>query len=577
MNKSVKEIIDGMTIEQKVGQLFTFGFAGIFPHPDIMEGIEQHNAAAFRVTPTSRKFKRYFDADHPGAKRVVREPELHERDYVDDGDRAPRVSAEKYAEVLNEIRQRSIDAGSGIPVYFSLDFEGNQSCNAVFEGIEGIPHPMGLVASGDAKLVYDVANRLALTLSAIGFDVIHSPVLDVNTDPRNPEIGARSFSPDPEVVAEYATHYIRGLMDGGIIPVGKHFPGRGHSAQDAHFDVPVIDESLERMEKVHLYPYKELIKAGLPAVMLAHTVYPALDPSGEIATLSKPIITGTLREKLGFEGVVTTDSFTMGGLVSRYEVLEAAVRTIEAGVDLILLKDDNALRSEVYHGLIDAVESGRLTEERVEESVERVLKMKEKFGILDTKKVIKDAKKVPGIICNKQTADVLQKAAEKTILELRSDGRTMPVTPDQNVLIIEEKGILHKMFNDEFNHAGALYEAMARRGFSPGYIEFDSDSHEKAWDMICRRAPQYDVIVHTGYYNRGTTPQTEFFARFKSLDKPTVFVTNSPYSSQTVTPDMQNVLVIFTPTSRTMDVAADVLTGKKQAGAKLGFDPDKAY
>ena len=359
----INKLLNSMTLEQKIGQMLALGFSGTYPHPDIVRMIEQYHIAGFRVTPAGRKFVRYLKPGSPGEARVVRALEADEREYGAQIT-APNVPPVEYARVLNTLRQRALDTGAHIPLYFALDFEGSQSIDYYAPGMSGFPHPMGLAQSGDPTLARRVARAIGAQLNAVGINWIHSPDLDVNTDPRNPEINTRSYSPDPQIVAEYATQALLGFNDANLIATGKHFPGRGHSSQDAHFDVAVIGESRERMNAAHLAPYRALIQAGLPAIMLAHSIFPALDPSREVATISQPIVTGILREELGFDGVVMTDSFTMGGLANRYEIPDAAVRAIEAGVDLVLLKDENALRGEVYRGLFDAVRAKRLRRTR---------------------------------------------------------------------------------------------------------------------------------------------------------------------------------------------------------------------
>ena len=582
----IEQLVNTMTLEQKIGQMLALGFSGTYPHADILRMIEQYHVAGFRVTPGSRKFIRELKPGSAGEPRVRRAPESDERTY---GAKlaAPSVSAQEYARTLNVLRQRALDTGAGIPLYFALDFEGNQSIDFYAPGMSGFPHPMGIAQSGDPSLARRVAYAIGAQLNAVGINWIHSPVLDVNTDPLNPEINTRSYSPDPGSVAEYATQALHGFTDANIIATGKHFPGRGQSAQDAHYDVNVIRESRARMNEIHLAPYRALIQAGLPAIMLAHSSFPALDPAGTLATISKPIVTDVLRSALGFTGVIMTDSFTMGGLANQYDIPEAAVHAVEAGVDLVLLKDENALRGEVYRGLLDAVRTKRISEDQVNASVQRVLTAKNRAGLFDGGRGIVDAERVPEKLCAPEFARIANESAEKSVVVLRAQENVLPLKPGSRVLVVEQVNVLHRRLNDATAYPGALYHALLERGIHATYTDFDTTTFEDAWKIIQVRAQDADVIVHTGYYERasanlagaGASAQAglgrEHHERFASLGKPTIFVTNSPYP-YIVSPQMQTVVVTFSAFATSMRAVARVLCGELPARV-LNFDPTKAY
>ncbi len=573
-NEHITQLLNSMTLEEKIGQMLALGFSGTYPHPDILRMIEQYHIAGLRVTPSSRKFIRELKEGSPGEKRVRRAPEPDERLYGAQMD-APRVSAVEYARVLNRLRQHSLDTGAGVPLYFALDFEGNQSIDFYTPGMSGFPHPMGLAASGEPALARRVARSIGRQLGAVGINWIHSPVLDVNTDPANPEINTRSYSPFPETVAEYAQQALLGFTDANMVATGKHFPGRGQSSQDAHFDVAIIGESRERMNQVHLAPYRALIRAGLPAIMLAHSIFPALDPSGQIATISRPIIQNVLRGELGFDGVVMTDSFTMGGLANQYEIPEAVVRAVQAGVDLVLLKDENALRGDAYRGLLSAVQSKRLTEEQVTESVRRVLAAKARIGLLDGACGIVDLERVNEILFDPEHARVARQAAEGAVVVLRDQSGILPLKPASRVLVVEEVSGLMRRLNDSTAYPGALYHALLDHGIAASYTDFDAETFARAWPIIQSRAADAEVIVHTGFYERAGRNARDVHARFLSLGKPTVFVTNSPYPL-IVSPEMPTVVVTFSAFAVSMQAAASVLCGKLNA-RRMNFDPTRSY
>ena len=575
-SQRIEKLLETMTPRQKVGQMLVFGFSDTYPHRDILEMIDTYHVAGFRVTPRGRKFRRYFGKDHPANDRVSRKPEPNERVYTTGRGSATPVTIPQYAEVLNVLRRKSLETGAGIPVYFALDFEGNFSADLLGPGMYGFPQPMGLVASGDPKLCRQVGKTIGAQLKAAGIDWIHSPVLDVNTNPANPEIGTRSYSPFPETVSQYALETLRGFTEANLISAAKHFPGRGHSAEDVHFGIAVIEETLERMHDVHLAPYKALIAAGLPSIMLAHSVFPALDSEKEIATLSKAVITDLLKEELGFGGVVMTDSFTMGGLVAKYEVSEAGVKCVQNGVDLILLKDENSLRREMFDGLLAAVEKNEISQDRLNDAVGRVLSVKERFGLLDEPHGLTRRAKLDAVLKDPAHAETAAVAAQKSIVVLRDEKNNIPIKPGTRVLVVEQTFDAGWFEGRSTLYPGALYHALLERGVDAFYTDYDRDMFEEAWPVIQERAEHADMIVYTGYYKRGSNPRKENFDRFMSLDLPSVFVTNSPYP-EVVSADMPSVLVTFSGFVKSMHAAADILTGRTSPTAQLAFDPTVVY
>lgn len=573
---SVSSLLNKMSLEEKIGQMLVFGFCGTYPYPDIIDAVRRYHVAGFRVSPSGRKFVRYLKPGTPGFDRVLRDPEPLERIFGST-QFAPRVSARRYAQTLNILREAALETGTGVPLYFATDFEGNPSMDCFMRGILPVPHPMGLAASGDVDLSRRVAALVGRQLKALGVNWLHSPVLDVNTHPMNPEIGTRSYSPDPDMVIAHARESLRGFDEAGVIATGKHFPGRGHSVEDVHFGVATIGESVERMQQVHLAPYKALIEAGMPAIMLAHSIFPSIDPTEEIATLSKPIVTGVLREELGFDGVIMTDSFTMGGLVAKYEVPEAAIRSIEAGVDLILLKDENALRGDVYRGLLEAVRSGRLPEARVEEAARHVLTAKQRAGLLDGGGGLVDLDAVEPQLAEPENRVTARESFGRSTVVLRDRKEQIPLRPGMRILVIEQVTWITALVNSEEGHTGALQEALLERGYDARMIDFQTEEEfEAIWPEIERMAGEVDAVVHYGHYNRGAGSLKAAHARINELPIPSIFVANDPYN-YLVSEEMETVLVTFSPMTMAMEAAADILAGNEVPTAELGFDPETTY
>ncbi|SDS70320.1 beta-N-acetylhexosaminidase [Paenibacillaceae bacterium GAS479] len=282
--------------------------------------------------------------------------------------------------LLNELKDLNRQAG-GKPLFLGTDEEGGR--------ISRLPSPViKLPSSGEIGLTESEAyaeaagEQLANRVKAFGFNINFAPVLDVNSNPDNPVIGDRSFGNSPSLVARLGLAELKGHQRSGILGVVKHFPGHGDTSVDSHKQLPVLDHGLSRLSKIELPPFENAINNGAQAVMIAHISLPKLDPDYP-ASLSKPIITGLLREKMKFDGLVISDDLTMGAIKTNYDLGEAAVRFILAGGDIALVchGDDNIIH--VYNSLKQAVDNGTIPEKRLNESVYRILALKMVYKLTD--------------------------------------------------------------------------------------------------------------------------------------------------------------------------------------------------
>jgi beta-N-acetylhexosaminidase len=260
---------------------------------------------------------------------------------------------------------------SGNRLLFAADCEHGVTMR--FTGGTAFPSMMTLGRANDVAATYAVARGIAREMRAIGIHWNFAPVADINSNPENPIINIRSFGETPELVAEHVHAYMRGLQDGGVAACLKHFPGHGDTAVDSHLELPTISRSLEALRERELKPFKKGIDAGVRSVMIGHIALPALDPSGEAATLSEAIVDGLLRKDLGFDGVVVTDAMEMHAITKRYSSAEAATRAFCAGVDVIELPEEP---EEALRGLLDAAERGDIPEERIARSAARIQALK---------------------------------------------------------------------------------------------------------------------------------------------------------------------------------------------------------
>jgi beta-N-acetylhexosaminidase len=266
----------------------------------------------------------------------------------------------------------------GPPLFIAVDQEGGRVLR-LKPPFTQFPPVARLGALNSERFSAEVGRVIGRELKAVGINVDFAPVLDVHTNPENPVIGDRAFASDPDVVARMGIAFFQGLQAEGVLATGKHFPGHGDTSTDSHLELPVARQPLDRLKGVELYPFRRAIEAGLQMLMTAHVLYPALDPDLP-ATLSPAILTRLLREEMGFQGIVVSDDLTMEAIAAHWSPQEAACRFFEAGGDLLLSVQAPKVQQSLLNGLMDAVRFKRLTEERIEASVARILKVKEKLS-----------------------------------------------------------------------------------------------------------------------------------------------------------------------------------------------------
>lgn len=276
------------------------------------------------------------------------------------------------AETAHELSSSVVDAcPDELPPFIGVDQEGGRVAR-FGEPVIQLPPMRVLGGIGDRDLVQRAAAALAAELSAIGINLDFAPVLDVDSNPKNPIIGDRSFGNDPDTVARLGRAFIRGLQEGSVLACGKHFPGHGDTKKDSHVDLPVVGRSKEQLDAVELPPFRAASHGGLAAMMTAHVVYEELDP-GVPATLSRPICTGLLRTELGFGGVLFSDDLEMRALSDRYSIEQSAVAAVRAGCDALLICSDLELQKRAHAALVDKATTDDSFHSRCNEAVARSL------------------------------------------------------------------------------------------------------------------------------------------------------------------------------------------------------------
>lgn len=540
----VRELLSRMTLEQKAGQALTLCFSGSFPHPLLYRQILDFHCGGIRVTHGSIDRCRY---GYPG--------------------RSPYVMPDQYAACLNEVQKIALSRPLGIPLHVSTDQEGDFSSNYCMGGVRLMPNSAGLVACGDPGYARRAALATARQLRAAGIHWIHSPVLDVNADWTNPEIGQRAFSDDAKVCSRYGRAYLEGLKEGGVIATGKHFPGRGDSNEDAHYEVIKLNLSRDVLWNRDLLPYRENLDL-LPSLMAAHTAYPAIDPSGMPASLSRPILTDFLRGEMGYQGVVTTDNMEMEGVVKLFPIPEACWRALAAGADIVLMKmEDERMCEAVFRGIVNAVERGDLPLERLEEANRRMLTMKMAYGLFE--KPLVDPAGALAAVRDPDADAVMRETTSRSARIVCDPKGLLPFKAGQKILVVEQRidSLWASQAEDYHMHDYMLMEKMLRYNRNLTHVPIEYLPGEKDLEMIRARikeGPRFDVAVVTDWPSRASFTQTPVMEMVKAAGIPVVTLTNSPYP-RPARKHADAVLVVYQGRGFGIEVAADILFGKAAA------------
>jgi beta-N-acetylhexosaminidase len=574
----IRKKIESMSLEEKVGQLLTFTRRGTLLTPSGIEQITKLHCGGLCLEPYALETCKNLYWGNSQIDTTFKKPEDYfaiANNYFAGKTFGISITPEEYTKDLNRLQKIAMNRPSGIPLHMTIDFEGDFKNDYMSGGIRQFPGPMGMAAIGDTELTYKIANTIARQLSAIGVTQMYSPVCDVNTNPRNPEIGVRSFSDDPQMCAEHAVALIKGLQDGGIAASAKHFPGRGNSGTDAHDILEILDMDKKRMHEVELVPFKAAIEAGVKAIMTGHSVYPAYDDKYP-TTLSEIILTGLLRNELGFEGVIVSDAIGMAAILKKWPLPKACAMAIKAGCDTILLKADDESRSQCFFGIKQAVEKGELSEERVNESVKRLLIMKYDQELFETAGK-KDPKETLKITTSKEIIDFSWDVASKALMVMRDDKRLLPLNPEKRMLVIEQRIPYEFIGKDPYFHTHMFCEAMVNHSTNliladTGFSAFDDEIEE-----CLELAKQVDLVVMTNYYARIVKSGNNqlLVKKLKDAGHQVVVVTNSPYLEGT-TKEADAVICNFSGTPDSIRVSTDLLFGKikQYPKTKLPIKPD---
>ena len=411
----------------------------------------------------------------------------------------------------------SIQSDAKIPLFIGLDQEGGAVLR-ITDGITPFPGAMSLAASGvdSTKLVRSVGEDLV----NLGFNMVFAPVGDVNNNPLNPVINSRSYSDDPKVVSRYASYAFKGFQEAKILPTIKHFPGHGDTSVDSHLSLPKVSKTKEEVEKIELVPFQDAIDNGIDGVMMSHILYESFDNKYP-ASLSYEIITNLLRKKMGFNGLVVTDSLTMGAIHTKYTNREIVRYAANAGVDLLIFCGKATLEEqrEIKKVFIEEVENGNISIERIDESVQRILDYKAKYYHSNIS--LDEIEK-------KDHSEII-KVSEAAITLVKDDGK-LPIKQDEKVLIVFPNIKTPGLQKHQINNKSLVLENIVDN------VDYSTLGKYMKQDEVILRADEeldidcekYDKIVFVTYNVQKDDYQVQFFNK---LDKEKTIVVSlrSPY------------------------------------------------
>jgi beta-glucosidase-like glycosyl hydrolase len=385
-----------------------------------------------------------------------------------------------------------LQAVSAVPLLNSADFEFGVGMRIA--GGTQFPRAMAFGAAGDPMLAEQAGRIVAEESRAIGVHVDFAPVADVNDNPRNPVINTRSFGEDPQRVGLMASAFVRGLRAGGVIATIKHFPGHGDTAVDTHLGFASIPHDRARLDAIELAPFRQALAAGADAIMVAHVALPALDASGAPATMSAPIVGDLLRQQVGFEGLVFTDSMSMAAIARMASPGETAVRAIAAGADIVLHSPDDAAAADALKA---AVASGRISMARLDASVQRLLTAKARLGLHLSRAV--DLGEVASHVGGRQHAAVARTVSERSLTLVRNKARHVPLEAPRSTRVLV-LSVLDYPGNWRIAAPGRTFiPAIRERWPDVTAIELTDRTTPSELDLVRASAPGYGAIVMAIY------------------------------------------------------------------------------
>jgi beta-N-acetylhexosaminidase len=510
-----------MTPAQKVGQVMVIGFDGPTLSPELRAMIEQFNVGGLILSAINGNITA------PG----------------------------QVAQLTTDLQQVAL-AGGQPGLFITIDQEGGRVARLKeATGFTEFPSAMALAATGEVENARHAAQALAREMKAVGLNVDFAPVLDVNVNPANPVIGTRAFGSDPHRVAEWGAAFLEGLQSEGVLAFGKHFPGHGDTDIDSHLALPNVPHDRARLEAVEFMPFRAAIAAEVAGIMSAHVTFPAFDADGTPATLSHKVLTGLLRDEWGYAGLLVTDSLEMGALSWSLGLspAQAAAAAMEAGADLLLFNRDHDQHRAAHALITQKMERGEIPLARLDEAVLRVLRTKERFGVLSPR--LPDPASAASRVFISEHRALADNFAMQSITLLRDDAHLLPLTIGAHPIVVE---------------IPALAGLGQLLGESPIVVSAQPSSAEIR-HLISLAQTERPFIVGLADVAHNPT-QADLVQALLETGAPVILIAaRDPYDLM-LFPTAPTMLAIYAAPPPTLRALAAILTGHAHSGGHLPVD-----
>lgn len=479
------------------------------------------------------------------------------------------VETEQTAQLVYQMQASQVESDH-LPLLIGIDQEGG-IVNRLGSGTQ-LPGNMALGATNDPEYSKLAGDIIGSELEALGINVNFAPSVDINNNPKNPVIGLRSFSSDPEIVSEHGLSYIEGIKEHNVAVAAKHFPGHGDTDVDSHFGLPVVDKSFDELMDNELLPFKAVMDADTDMIMTAHIQFPQLESETKVsdedgsdillpATLSPAILTNLVRDEMAYEGIVITDALNMEAIANNFGEVETSILSKKAGADILLMpviirsNDDLALLDEVIQGLVDAVESEEIPMDNIDNSVRRILTLKDELGLLEDDflsqsedEVVTNATEIVGSEMNRANE---REISNHAVTLIENTQAALPIQPeaDDHVLFITADP--NQVPGTEFSIDRMRLEESLSSDFTYEVLTYNEESQFTDFADAISQASH--VVVYTSMVDesslaadnfRTAIPQ-EIFTYAKEQGIPTVQVSiNKPYDAVNFT-DNDAILISY--------------------------------
>jgi beta-N-acetylhexosaminidase len=478
-------------------------------------------------------------------------------------------TARDYTTLANKLQDFS-----ETPLLISADFERGTAMRVT--GGSLFPNNMAIGAANDTDLTYEMGLTIAGEMRRLGVHQNYAPVCDVNNNSNNPIINVRSFGEDPELVGRLSSVMIKGLQDGNVIATAKHFPGHGDTEIDSHKDLPVLNFDMERLNRIELIPFKNALNSSVMSVMTAHLSLPQLEPQLNVpSSLSKNIITGLLKSQMGFYGLIITDALNMKGITKYFSVEEVAVMCVEAGNDLILMPLDE---NRSINAIEKAVYDGKINEDRIDSSVNKILQAKEWLGLFENKYV--NETEAVNNINSEDAKNLAQLIADRSVTLVKDDNNILPFkNPDKKYTIYNISDGIENINSSYFN------EKIPDKFNNIRIFNITEDIDKEKADYLINESFSYDYVIIAIYakvkYGTGKInllpSHSELIEKLNSLHKFLVIISfGNPYLLKEF-PSVPAYIAAYGDQNVSINATLKVITGEIPFKGKLPVTINDQY